>query len=69
MSESLECTAYSERHDECQSRALDHVLVEAIPFDVAACGPCETEGCGSRESCPIFYSEVSDHCPIVAEIF
>jgi endonuclease/exonuclease/phosphatase family metal-dependent hydrolase len=69
LSESLECTSYWERPDQCEGSALDHVLVEAIPFSVAARGPCETEGCDTRESCPIFHREVSDHCPVVAEIF
>jgi len=69
LTDSLECTSYWDRSDGCRGVALDHVLIDAIPLGASARGPCETEGCETRESCPIFHRDVSDHCPVVAEMF
>ncbi|MCC7535978.1 MAG: endonuclease/exonuclease/phosphatase family protein [Deltaproteobacteria bacterium] len=66
-SEGLGCTCYWARRDGCLASALDHVLT-SVPADVEARGPCETEGCDPQGRCPVFHSEVSDHCPLTADV-
>lgn len=67
-SRGLRCTGYWERERDCLGTALDHVLTAASPIHTTARGPCETEGCGDRATCPIFHRDVSDHCPVVVEV-
>lgn len=62
----VQCSAYWERRDECLGSALDHILSSVPLTDVAARGPCEEVGCQPGESCPLFFRQVSDHCPVTA---
>lgn len=67
--EDLTCTSYwkpDKGKRGCIGSALDHVFTSEPPHDVAARGPCESVGCQPGEQCPIFYDEVSDHCPVTA---
>jgi hypothetical protein len=65
-SEEVECTAYWNRRDGCLGVALDHVLT-SFGARVHAEGPCRTEGCEMRPSCPAFHGKVSDHCPVAVD--
>ena len=67
-SEGLECTSYWERRTTCSGHALDHVLSWAPPRTIAVGGACATEGCDPGEQCPLYRSQISDHCPIVVEL-
>lgn len=62
----VECTSYWSRSDGCLGVALDHVLT-SWSADASAEGPCRTEGCAMRASCPVFHREVSDHCPVIVD--
>lgn len=67
-SEPLECTAFWQPEGKgCQTSRLDHVFTRRSPTSITAHGPCETDGCSSRDRCPAFHTWVSDHCPVVAE--
>ncbi|MFW5968016.1 MAG: endonuclease/exonuclease/phosphatase family protein [Persicimonas sp.] len=61
------CTAYWEPDDNCESSTLDHILATRSTDEVDAVGACESVGCESRHSCPIYVDNVSDHCPVRAE--
>ena len=63
----LECSHFWQRDDGCVASRLDHALTSWPPDNVAARGPCETEGCHPDESCPVFRDEVSDHCPVTID--
>jgi endonuclease/exonuclease/phosphatase family metal-dependent hydrolase len=65
-SEPLACTAYWKPDGKCTSSALDHVLTSRPASETTARGPCESVGCDPGDSCPIFFDEVSDHCPVTA---
>jgi endonuclease/exonuclease/phosphatase family metal-dependent hydrolase len=67
-SEPLRCTSYWNRNDGCRGTPLDHVLTRRVPEDIAARGPCETIGCDPGDRCPAFHREVSDHCPVTADL-
>ncbi len=67
-SEGLPCTSYWNRSDGCRGSALDHVLTRAEPRHIAARGPCEEIGCSPGDRCPAFHREVSDHCPVSADL-
>jgi endonuclease/exonuclease/phosphatase family metal-dependent hydrolase len=67
-SKGLRCTSYWARDDGCRGSALDHVLLSGAARRAAARGPCETEGCEPGAACPIFHRDVSDHCPVVADL-
>lgn len=67
-SESLPCTNYWARRDGCLGHALDHVMTWQEPRSVAVGGACATEGCEPGETCPIYHSLISDHCPVVVEM-
>jgi endonuclease/exonuclease/phosphatase family metal-dependent hydrolase len=67
-SEALACTSYWNRRDGCRGVALDHVLTVRRPDDVSARGPCESVGCDPGDRCPTFHREVSDHCPVTADL-
>ncbi|MBX3270802.1 MAG: endonuclease/exonuclease/phosphatase family protein [Sandaracinaceae bacterium] len=67
-SEALACTSYWDRRDGCRGVALDHVLTRRAPRDTAARGPCESIGCAPGRECPVFHREVSDHCPVTADL-
>lgn len=62
----VECTSYWNRSDGCLGVPLDHVLTSWSGRAFAE-GPCRTEGCAMRESCPAFHREVSDHCPVIVD--
>lgn len=65
--EPLACSAFwKTREDDCPRSRLDHVLGWSTG-GATAYGACATEGCGTTNSCPRYVSEVSDHCPVVAE--
>ena len=65
-SEGVECTSYWEP-DGCRGSALDHVR-SSDDAEVVAVGPCEDVGCAPGTRCPTFFHEVSDHCPVTAEL-
>jgi endonuclease/exonuclease/phosphatase family metal-dependent hydrolase len=65
--EELPCSAFWERADDCPTSRLDHIFSWKAPAGVAAKGGCEL-GCESRNSCPLYRREVSDHCPVLLEM-
>lgn len=65
-SEELACTSYWKPDGKCQGSALDHVFTSRPASETTARGPCESVGCAPGDRCPIFYDEVSDHCPVTA---
>lgn len=65
--EELPCSAFWERADDCPTSRLDHIFSWKAPAGVVAKGGCEL-GCESRNSCPLYRREVSDHCPVVLEM-
>lgn len=67
-SEPLACTSYWNRTDGCRGVALDHLFTREAPDDVRARGPCEEIGCAPSDRCPTFHREVSDHCPVTADL-
>ncbi|KIG19295.1 hypothetical protein DB30_03851 [Enhygromyxa salina] len=60
----LGCTAYWRPQNTCLGSALDHVFTSRPAGEAVARGPCESVGCEPGESCPVFYDQVSDHCPV-----
>ena len=62
----VECSSYWNRSDGCLGVPLDHVLT-SWSGRAFADGPCRTEGCAMRETCPVFHREVSDHCPVIVD--
>jgi endonuclease/exonuclease/phosphatase family metal-dependent hydrolase len=67
-SKDLGCTAYWKSWSGCVGTPLDHVLTSTPVFRIEAAGPCKTEGCGRKLSCPPFHGKVSDHCPVVMDL-
>jgi endonuclease/exonuclease/phosphatase family metal-dependent hydrolase len=65
-SEELACTSYWKPDGKCRGSALDHVFTSRPAVETTARGPCESVGCAPGDRCPIFYDEVSDHCPVTA---
>jgi endonuclease/exonuclease/phosphatase family metal-dependent hydrolase len=65
-SEELACTSYWKPDGKCHGSALDHVFTSRPASETTARGPCESVGCVPGDRCPIFYDEVSDHCPVTA---
>ena len=68
LTEPLACTAFLLRSDRCPRGRLDHVLSTQTAREVRAAGGCETDGCEARGACPLYATEVSDHCPVVVEL-
>ena len=68
VTRSLSCTSYWARDDGCLGTALDHIFSTNPLLSVAARGPCESVGCRPGASCPRFHGDVSDHCPVTAEL-
>lgn len=68
LTEPLACTAFLTRADGCPRARLDHVLSTQPAREVRAAGGCETDGCETRAACPLYATEVSDHCPVVVEL-
>jgi endonuclease/exonuclease/phosphatase family metal-dependent hydrolase len=66
--EALACTAFWSREDGCYRSRLDHVLMTAHPSGVEVRGGCAAHGCDWEASCPRYYHEVSDHCPVVVTV-
>lgn len=67
-SEPLACTAFWARSDGCPRSRLDHVLTWARPARIVATGACATHGCDWEASCPLYATQVSDHCPVVVTV-
>lgn len=67
LSKSIDCTGYWKPADECRSFVLDHVFAGGLSARALGRGPCEQMGCEPGESCPTFWSRVSDHCPVTVE--
>ena len=65
--EELPCSAFWERADDCPTSRLDHIFSWKAPASIVAKGGCEL-GCESRNSCPLYRREVSDHCPVLLEM-
>jgi len=65
--EPLECSAFWRRDDGCPRSRLDHVIAWAAGTATAA-GACESTGCERQDSCPLYATEISDHCPVVVEL-
>lgn len=65
--EELPCSAFWERANDCPTSRLDHIFSWKFPSSIVAKGGCEL-GCESRNSCPIYRHEVSDHCPVLLEM-
>lgn len=67
-SEGLPCTNYWSRKDRCIGHPLDHVLSWEAPESIEVGGGCATDGCDPGDTCPIYHSQISDHCPVVVEL-
>jgi len=65
--EDLACSAFWRRADGCPRSRLDHVLTFRAPAHVEAAGACATEGCDAQPTCPLYATQVSDHCPVVVD--
>lgn len=63
-----QCTGYWRPGGQCTGTALDHILTSAPGPKAHARGPCSKVGCEPGDSCPIFYHDVSDHCPVRAPL-
>lgn len=68
VSEDLACTSYWMPEDACAASALDHVLVSDDADDAEALGPCQDVGCAPGNECPVWFRDVSDHCPVKVEL-
>ncbi len=68
VTEPVACTHYWRKKGGCPTGALDHVLSRPRARDVRAAGACATVGCDPGESCPVYRSEVSDHCPVRLDV-
>ena len=67
-SEGLPCTNYWARKDGCVGHPLDHVVSWEAPEAISVGGGCATDGCDPGDTCPIYHSQISDHCPVVVEL-
>ncbi|MDX2087351.1 MAG: endonuclease/exonuclease/phosphatase family protein [Kofleriaceae bacterium] len=66
--EALACSAFWSREDGCHRSRLDHVIMTAHPSRVEVRGGCAAHGCEWEASCPRYYHDVSDHCPVVVTV-
>jgi len=65
--ESLACSAFWRRADGCPRSRLDHVVAwDAGTVSVA--GACATDGCDWENSCPLYSTQISDHCPVIVDL-
>ena len=64
----LDCTGYWKPENRCLGTALDHILVDGASPPGAGRGPCRSVGCDPGESCPVFFHQVSDHCPVTVAL-
>jgi len=62
---SLACSAFWRREDSCPRSRLDHALTWTAPHAVDVLGACKRDGCDTQQSCPLYATAVSDHCPVV----
>jgi endonuclease/exonuclease/phosphatase family metal-dependent hydrolase len=62
--QSLACSAFWRREDSCPRSRLDHVLTWRAPHEVEALGACKRDGCATQNSCPLYATQISDHCPV-----
>ena len=67
-SEDLDCTHYWARKEACTGHALDHVMTWAVPDAITVGGACVTDGCDPGDTCPVYRSRISDHCPVVVDL-
>ena len=63
--ERLACSAFWRREDSCPRSRLDHALTWRRPREVDVLGACKRDGCEAQQSCPLYATAVSDHCPVV----
>ncbi len=69
LTQPLACTAFRTQYNEgCPRSRLDHVLSTQPAVEVRAFGGCATDGCDWQDRCPLYASQVSDHCPVLVEI-
>lgn len=68
LTEGLACTAFRRLQEECPRSRLDHVFATDVAAEVRAAGGCAEAGCDWQDRCPLYATEVSDHCPIVVEL-
>lgn len=61
----LACSAFWRRADSCPRSRLDHALTWTTPRKVEVLGACKRDGCAPQKSCPLYATQVSDHCPVV----
>jgi endonuclease/exonuclease/phosphatase family metal-dependent hydrolase len=65
--EPLACSAFWRRDDGCPSSRLDHIVAWK-DGKVSAAGACAADGCEWKASCPVYASQISDHCPVVLQL-
>ena len=65
--EDLACSAFWRRAADCPRSRLDHVLTSERPTRMEARGACATDGCAWADRCPLWATEVSDHCPVLVD--
>jgi endonuclease/exonuclease/phosphatase family metal-dependent hydrolase len=69
LTQPLACTAFrTQYNDGCPRSRLDHVLSTHNAVEVRAFGACATDGCDWQDRCPLYASQVSDHCPVLVEV-
>ncbi|MBA2542872.1 MAG: endonuclease/exonuclease/phosphatase family protein [Deltaproteobacteria bacterium] len=65
--ESLACSAFWRREDGCPRSRLDHVVAWSAGT-VSVAGACATDGCDWENSCPLYSTQISDHCPVIVDL-
>jgi endonuclease/exonuclease/phosphatase family metal-dependent hydrolase len=65
--ESLACSAFWRREDGCPRSRLDHVIAWNAGT-VSVAGACATDGCDWENSCPLYSTQISDHCPVIVHL-
>jgi endonuclease/exonuclease/phosphatase family metal-dependent hydrolase len=69
LTQPLACTAFrTQYNDGCPRSRLDHVLSTQPAVEVRAFGGCATDGCDWQDRCPLYATQVSDHCPVLVEV-
>ncbi len=65
--EPLACSAFWRREDGCPRSRLDHVVAWSAGT-VSVAGACATNGCDWENSCPLYSTQISDHCPVIVDL-
>jgi endonuclease/exonuclease/phosphatase family metal-dependent hydrolase len=65
--EPLACSAFWRRQDGCPRSRLDHVIAWRAGT-VSVAGACATDGCDYEDRCPLYSTQISDHCPVIVEL-